>query len=76
MVLTLQLTSKQNTKHTIHYKKNTESKHADQIKRLIEEQRRQIRFILGNIKCPQSELGTGLIEYHQRKQRGPEKERE
>lgn len=36
-----------------------------QIKRLIEEQGREIRIILGNIKCPQCELGTGLIEYHQ-----------
>ena len=47
-----------------------------QIMKLIEEQGRQIRIILGNIKCPQCELGTGLIEYHQRKQKRGEEERE
>jgi hypothetical protein len=46
-----------------------------QIKKLMK-QRRKIRTILGNIKCPQSELGTGLIGYHQRKQKRGEGETE
>ena len=44
-----------------------------QIKRLIEEARRRIRIILGKIKSPQCELGTGLIVFHQRQQKGGEK---
>ena len=69
----INIKKKKNTQNTQNYK-NKRSKHADQA--MTEEQGRKIRFILGNIKCPQCELGTGLIGYHQRKQKRGEEERE
>lgn len=36
--------------------------------------RKEDQNYFGNIKCPQSKLGTGLIEYHQRKQKREEEQ--